>query len=328
MCGKTFLTNLMIRITTLCFIFVAASGRLLGTPPPAIHADPLAYKAVEPEAGAVAARQQVVESKTSKGVSLSSHQKLNDTYNATQHPEFRHSVIYTPAGSATGSLIFIGPFDSHDGFVTEWLSNDLNRMDPNVRNQYRFTEATGKWFNDAPDKKPYLGWYRYKDWHNEVPIDSDVNAAVAFIHHLIQQESYHVGSFNRIALVGYSQGANVALESSFRFPSPLGLVVSQRGVALESRRHATWETLQPTPTILTAGADDTIYYEAWVKKSCRFLQSMHVPVLLKTCPGLDHYRKSAFETQLTIKTLGVPLYQDPPASIQTFTGITTWTSCA
>jgi len=318
----------MIRITALYSIFAVASGRLLGAPSSAIRADRLAHKEAEPEAGAAVSQQQVVESKTSTGLSLTSHQKLNDTYNATQNPEFHHSVMYTPAGLPTGSLIFIGPFDSHDGFATKWLTDDIDKLDPNVKKQYRIIEATGKWFNDAADKKPYLGWYRYKDWHNEVPIESDVTSAVTFIHHLIQQENYHVGNYNRIVLVGYSQGANVALESSFRFPFALGLVVSQRGIALESRTHATWEALQPTPTILTAGGDDDVYYEAWVKKSCRFLQSMHVPVLLKTCPGVDHYRKSAFETQLTIKTLGVPLYQDPPASIQTFTGITTWTSCA
>lgn len=315
----------MIRISSLYFILVTVSGRLLGHPSPAIRAQRPVEKAVQPEVGATGSQPQVLESKT-VAFSRSSRQQLNSTHNST-HPEFHHNVTYAPAGSPTGSLIFIGPFDSYDGFATKWLTDDINKLDPNIRNQYRIIEATGKWFNDAPDKKPYLGWYRYKDWHNEVPIDTDVDAAVGFVHHLIKQENYHVGNFNRIALVGYSQGANVALESSFRFPFALGLVVSQRGVALESRRQKTWEPLQPTPTILTAGGDDTIYHEAWVKKSCRFLQRMHVPVHLKTCPGVDHYRKSAFETQLTIKTLGVPLHQDPPASVQTFTGITTWTSC-
>merc|ERR1719183_2275063 len=101
-------------------------------------------------------------------------------------------------------------------------------------------------------------WYNYNsldDWNNEVPVAAHLDESVAFVHNLIQTEFAVVGSYHRIAVVGYSQGANLALEAGLRFPVPLGLVFSMRGVMFSSRIENK-TSLAVTPYVLTAGAQD------------------------------------------------------------------------
>lgn len=169
-------------------------------------------------------------------------------------------------------------------------------------------------------------WYGYPDydaWNKNVPVLQEVDHAIAYVHHLIEQEHKIVGDYSRISLVGLHTGGNIAIESALRFPKPLGLVVSQRGIVLPSRMGSK-EKVAATPYVLTAGGSDNIYPESLVRESFESLRAMNVPVFMKTMPEFDHYRWSKEESVLTLKSCLVAL-SEAPASEKTLAKLTDWT---
>lgn len=229
-----------------------------------------------------------------------------------------------PPTAAPHSLIFLGPWNGTTGFFDWWLVKDFNTSQPSVRNSYRILDAVArKMPANAANQYPYKSWYEYKDWATETPVASDVDLAVAWVHGLLQQEYGVVGSYERIILGGFSQGANLALEAALRFPHKLGLVFSQRGILLADRK-ASSDFFVATPYILTAGEHDNVYYANVVKENAKWLRERGAPVYMKTIPGMDHHARNPLENSLVIKSFVAMLGQAPQEALQK---LTDWTDC-
>jgi len=226
--------------------------------------------------------------------------------------------LHTPQGEVKGSVILLGPWGGALGWEEQWFGLDSANLDPVVKKHYRILGVVGKKMPGDPEAVGESAWYEYSNWEAEVPLQPGVDWAVSYVHHLIQQEHKIVGDYGRIILAGYSQGANLALESAITFPQPLGLVVSERGVLLPSRRKGL-PNLAATPYILSAGDRDHSYTEAIVKQGAHLLKSKNAPVFMKTMAGLDHYTWSKPEWQLAIKAFAVAL------STKQFSKVTDWT---
>jgi len=242
---------------------------------------------------------------------------------ATSSDHFHHYVRYQPVGQATGSVIWLNSWAAEPGWLQEWLGADFNRL-VSAAPQTRVIEAVGRYIYHPPEA--YRGWYSYEDWHNEIPIDSDVDTAAEYVHGLINQEYSIVQDYRHIVLAGYSQGANMALEASFRFSHNLGLVLAERGVMLEPRLYDP-HSLSASPYVLTAGLDDTTYNVQRIKQGCRALQGKQTPTFLRTFAHLDHFGSDYRENQLAIASIVQALSQTPPASISSLGVLTQWSSC-
>lgn len=233
---------------------------------------------------------------------------------------FSHTVVHSPPGKPAGSVIFLAPWGGTTGWLTHWYALKLQNF---VDNRWRLIEAIGK---QTVVKKTALvnAWYAYEHWQSELPVATDVDLAVAYIHTLIQQEYSIVGDYQHITLAGYSQGAVLALEAGFRFPQALGLVISQRGVVFKSRMLDT-QKLAATPHILTAGADDDVFTAAWVKQGYTFLHGKGVPSYFMEFSGLNHYRLCARENNLALGAVKQVLSLAPPKAMM-FAKLFNWTS--
>lgn len=236
--------------------------------------------------------------------------------------DYRYSLH--EASKPERSLILLGPWNGSTGFFDEWLLSEFDKDEPSTKTRYRVLDVVArKMATDDANPYSYNSWYEYEDWHAEIPVASDVDLAVAYVHKLLVQEHAIVGDYRHIILAGFSQGANVAIEAALRFPHRLGLVFSQRGIILASRKQD-WTPVAASPYILTAGADDDVYYEEMVKENCRWLEAMHAPAYMKTLPTVDHYRWSSRECQLTIKSFAAMVSESPDDALAQ---LTEWTDC-
>lgn len=206
-----------------------------------------------------------------------------------------------------------------------------------LTNNLRIVDAVGQ---IIVDDSHYRGmewthaWYRYVHWPDGPPIAHELDQAVAIVFNLIEQEYKVVGNYQRIAIAGMSQGADLALEVGLRFPHRLGMVISQRGVLHPSRAHGI-QTLAAgagTPFIMTAGDADQLSPVSLYKQTCASLQRTKTPVYLKTFPGVDHGSFSKPEWKLIVEAFSLMLSSFP--WVPSLTGImqidhlTTWDSCA
>lgn len=241
-------------------------------------------------------------------------------------------TLHNPAGKATESIILLGPWNTTtETLGMNWYMNHSESVNPLIRKQSRIISAMGR---HVPQNgraawninKPFNAWYGYKDydhWYKGVPIPLEVDHAVGYIHSLIEQEYKIVGDYRRIILAGLHQGALLSLESALRFPHPLGLVFSERGVLIPSRVESS-VAVAATPYILTAGGKDTVYTASEIQGNANYLKAMHVPVFMKTYPELDHFGWSTQETTVALKSFGVAL-SETPVSTATLASLESWT---
>lgn len=141
--------------------------------------------------------------------------------------------VYEPSqGTPRRSLILLNPWNGTPGFMWNWTFNQSGfgggwRKD--VSDHYRVLDVAGK-LMPGSDYRAWFGYATSEDWSSDTPIQREVDVAVAYIHHLIEQEYKVVGDYKRIILAGMSQGAGLALEAALNFPKALGLVLSERGI--------------------------------------------------------------------------------------------------
>lgn len=235
---------------------------------------------------------------------------------AEAYPEFRHT-LWKPKGQPKGSIILLSPWDAEKRWWVEWLKFDFNKL----MKDYRVLECSGK--DMVHTNATYTGWYAYEDWEAEVPLAADLDRATSFVHSLIQQERRIVNDYHRIIVAGFSQGAVLALESGLRFPHPLGLVFSQRGMLFAARRRDCGSPAQ-TPYCMTAGSEDNVYPDYEVEDDVRLLRKAKVPAFWNRIPGLDHYGTSKKENELLMRAVQAALSQDPPQSIKALAKLDSW----
>jgi len=232
---------------------------------------------------------------------------------AATNPGF-HYTLYKPEGQPKGSVILLSPWGGAENWWVEWLGGNFATL----KQKYRVLEAVGRNMMQT-DGSTYRAWYQYQNWDAELPVTADFDFAVKYVHSLIEQEYRIVEDYSRIVVVGYSQGAVLALESGLRFPHPLGLVFSQRGILLESRKRTHpfgiacsrsakhCKGFAATPYIMTTGAYDRIYPWRIVQHDSKLLRDAKLLSFLADIPMLDHQSRSEKENSIAMKSVSVVL---------------------
>jgi len=298
--------------------------------PPRDEKEPVKQKLTHEPIKHVEQKKEKLRDQTAKANSKSMAAKGDKEKKKKQVPlvpieSYRYTLHKQSADKPTRSLILLGPWNGSSGFFDEWLLDDFGKMEPDVKKNYRILDVVArKMPSSEGNPYPYNAWYEYEEWHSETPVEADVDLAIAYVHGLIEQEAAIVGHYQDVIVAGFSQGSNVALEAGLRFHSPLGLVFSQRGVLLAARKEDLNTPIAATPYLLTAGADDDIYYSDTIREDCKWLESMWASAYMKTFPGLDHYRRGQEECKLTVKSLAVMA----SSSKKDFASLTEWTEGA
>jgi len=240
-----------------------------------------------------------------------------------EDPE-RHFTLHGAKHSAKGSVILLAPWAAYEGWWKEWLKHTWDEL---IQQEWRILEAVGKIYQH-PDA-PYRGWYNYasyEDWVAEIPNATQFDNAVRYVHGLIQQEYNIVKDYRRIVIAGYSQGAVLSLEAGLRFPMPLGLVFSQRGVLLDKRLNNCTSVVK-TPYIFTAGSLDDVYLESDIETSCSRLMHVGASAFMTSIAGLDHYDSSERENTFLSKSIKVVMSQSPSRALESIESLGDWTPC-
>lgn len=235
--------------------------------------------------------------------------------------------VFEPAAQPLGSLILLmGIGGDHSWTMSEWWyldtawspkeqewCRDSCWFDDNdkaavqrLRNNLRIVDAVGTiWYRQG------TSWYKYQWWPDGPPVAADHENAIANVFRLIEHEYKIVGSYERIAIAGMSQGADLALSVGVRYPHQLGMVISQRGMLHEpSIRHGNMSTA----FLLTGGDADELVPLTTLKGSCASLLLTHTPAYLKTHTCYDgetwgcHGSFSKTEWKLLINAFSLMLY--------------------
>lgn len=234
---------------------------------------------------------------------------LNEKLNGIQLTAGFQSQRFKPKGKAAGSVIMLAPWAGEQSWWKEWLGVRFKEL---LKMQCRVIVGVGKEY-EHPDAI-YRGWFSYENWQEDIPIQSELDTAVAYVNGLIEQEYRVVQDYRRIVLVGYSQGAALALETGVRFAQPIGLVFSQRGILMEQRLKNV-SHFAATPYIFTAGADDNEYWTSTVKEHCDFCRKQGASCFFKVFSGLDHYRCSQRENSLLIRAVSAVISRKSIAAL-------------
>jgi len=201
-----------------------------------------------------------------------------------------------------------------------------------LRRNLRIVDAVGKIALSETER----AWYNYVTWESGVPVAHELEEAVANVFQLIETERAIVGSYDRIAIAGMSQGADLALEVGIRFPQWLGMVIAQRGVIIPSGKHSNQSVAAHvgTPFISTGGDADEIITPSEYTGSCASLQLTQTPVYFKLYHGLNHgdFSKPEWNVLINAFTLMLsPISQRSPYAqpqkAEKMGHITTWNSC-
>lgn len=259
--------------------------------------------------------------------------------------------VYAPHGTAVGSLILLmGIGADHSWTMSQWWyldtawspkeqewcckdNNDCSCwFDDNdmaavqrLRSQLRIVDAIGTmWYREG------TAWYRYTSWPDGPPVTADFEAAIANVNQIIEHESQVVGGYDKIAIAGMSQGADLALAVGVRFPHQLGMVISQRGM-LHSAGN---QSVPGTPFILTGGDKDELVPLTTFQGTCSWLRHLHTSAYLKNHICYDeswgcHGAFSKSEWKLLMNAWSLMLL---PVSARNFgqqiNDLTFWSPCA
>ncbi len=136
-------------------------------------------------------------------------------------------------------------------------------------------------------------WYPYSFLAPIHENAAGIDSAHAVIELLIKQCAARGIPAERVALVGFSQGACLALDHAWRFPRRYGAIIAFTGAIIVDHRDDIGETpasnaLAGTPVFL--GANDPDPYIPWqrVESSARALTRAGSLVTLRRYPGRPH----------------------------------------
>lgn len=142
--------------------------------------------------------------------------------------------------------------------------------------------------------KPYHSWYDYHTDHRLK--EEEINK----LHLLQSRKRIHkllnsMGQINDIFLVGYSQGACMALDSGLTFPKRLGGIICFKG-------HVPSETFKDIrmqqPVWATHGGKDKTIGHLVAKKSYNKLKKCGCPVKFYSQPKVNHSIRSGINDEL------------------------------
>ena len=166
--------------------------------------------------------------------------------------------------------------------------NDLIGLAPSLRQTLpgaRFVAPDGP---EPCDQNP-MGrqWFSFLDRNPEV-LERGARRAAALIDGFLDAELERLGlDATRLALVGFSQGAMMALHVALRRSRPLAGVVGYSGMLIEADRLASEIRSRP-PILLCHGDADQVVPYASLHDAVARLNRHDVPVQWHTSKGVGH----------------------------------------
>ncbi len=130
-------------------------------------------------------------------------------------------------------------------------------------------------------------WFGFVD-RDEATLFAGAEAAAGLVDAFIDEETARLGlAPGRVALVGFSQGAIMALHVALRRERPVAAVVGYSGALLAPERLAADIRSRP-PVLLVHGDADPVVPYAALAAARSALAAQGVKVLAETRPGLAH----------------------------------------
>lgn len=130
-------------------------------------------------------------------------------------------------------------------------------------------------------------WFSIGDFRAEARLDGVRDAAPtldSFLDGILAE--YRLGA-GALALVGFSQGAMIALHAGLRRTEPIAGILSYSGILVGEDRLAR-EILSRPPVLLVHGEDDPLIPLAALPAATAALEANGIDVVSQVCPHLGH----------------------------------------
>eukprot|EP00931_Biecheleriopsis_adriatica_P038097 TRINITY_DN21849_c0_g1_i1.p1 TRINITY_DN21849_c0_g1~~TRINITY_DN21849_c0_g1_i1.p1 ORF type:complete len:735 (-),score=149.85 TRINITY_DN21849_c0_g1_i1:102-2306(-) len=196
---------------------------------------------------------------------------------SSSFPGYPSFPIIMPKKEHRFSLVLLHPLGNVSTFFFDQgggLVRHLSLGSHTVRNYCKILCPSAKlrcgqgwqWFQ-------YLGDEKQRRCDDESIDEGDLLESREFITSVLENEAKLLGTAQRVILDGYSQGGSLSLDVGLRFPRPLGLVISQRGMLMKVTLEAHKKMLRDNTAckqnlLMTAGGLDDVY-PAKVQAHCR-----------------------------------------------------------
>lgn len=130
-------------------------------------------------------------------------------------------------------------------------------------------------------------WFSLRDFSPAAMV-AGIRAAAPGLRGFIeaQLKARHLG-FDRLALVGFSQGTMMALHVGLRLPEACAAIVGYSG-ALPDEAGLAAEIASRPKVLLVHGSADSVVPAAMTQAAAAALRTLDVPVTMELRPGLDH----------------------------------------
>jgi phospholipase/carboxylesterase len=169
--------------------------------------------------------------------------------------------------------------DGHDliGLAPHWskLLPHAQFISPNAPFQCDRSPLGRQWFSTADDRLLDQG-------------QSSMETAASILNAFIKAELERTNlNFDHISIVGFSQGAMMALHVALRFPKPVAAIVGYSGKLIAPDRIVEDIRVRP-PTLLVHGDADTVVPFKSMAIATSALTAVGLPVKSISRPGLGH----------------------------------------
>ncbi len=211
-------------------------------------------------------------------------------------PRFDTSAAPAPHG---GGLVLVAPRAHHDqGESAVAAAIYLHGRGASAQDILSLHDefATPRLLGFAPEAAGN-SWYPYSFLAPIHENAAGIDSAHAVIELLIKQCAAQRIPAERVALVGFSQGACLALDHAWRFPRRYGAIIAFTGAIIVDHRDDIGDKIGETPasnalagTPVFLGANDPDPYIPWqrVESSARALTRAGSLVTLRRYPGRPH----------------------------------------
>ena len=130
-------------------------------------------------------------------------------------------------------------------------------------------------------------WFGFEN-RDPAALLAGAQAAAGILDGFIDSELARLGlDTSRLALVGFSQGAMMALHVALRRPEPVAAVVGYSGALIAPERLADEAAARPPVLLIHGDADQVVPYQA-LAAARQALEAAGIPVTAETRPGLAH----------------------------------------
>jgi len=130
-------------------------------------------------------------------------------------------------------------------------------------------------------------WFSFKD-DSPGAIDREVQRVAPTIDRFLDDELERTGlSADKLAVVGFSQGGIVALQSVLRRPRPVGALIGLSTI-LPNAAALPGELASTPPVLLVHGDQDQVLPATYAEQSARALSGLGVPVTKHILQGRGH----------------------------------------